>query len=192
MATKLALLIAAARRPLDRLIADRRGMSSIEFAMLLPVMVILYLGGVEITSAIAIDRKVSQVARTLGDLVAQATNITATDMSNILGATSSIVQPYDDTKLRITVSSVQVDAQGNAKVSWSDSKNGTARAIGSTVNLPVGLNVANSSVIWAESQYAYTPGLGYVITGTMNLNDQIFMRPRMSSCVLRAGVQTSC
>ena len=106
MHSKLALLIAAARRPLGALIADRRGMSSIEFAMLLPVMIILYIGGVEITSAIAIDRKVSQVARTLGDLVAQATNITATDMSNIMGATTSIVQPYDDTKLRITVSKI--------------------------------------------------------------------------------------
>ena len=192
MKTKLALLIAAARRPLDQLIADRRGMSSIEFAMLLPVMIILYIGGVEITSAIAIDRKVSQVARTLGDLVAQATNITATDMSSIMGATSSIVQPYDDTKLKITVSSVQVDAQGHAKVSWSDTKNGTVRQVGSAVTLPAGLSVANTSVILAESQYAYTPGLGYVITGTMNLGDQIFMRPRMSSCVLRVGAQTAC
>lgn len=192
MQTKLALLIAAARRPFDQLIADRRGMSSIEFALLLPVMVILYIGGAEVTSAIAIDRKVSQSARTLGDLVAQATNITATDMSNILGATSAILQPYDDTHLQIVVSSVQVNAQGAAKVSWSDTKNGTPRAVGSTVTLPPALTVPNTSVILAESQYAYTPGLGYIITGTMNLSDQIYMRPRMSSCVLRAGVQTAC
>jgi len=150
MRKKLALLIATARQPIDRLISDRRGMSSIEFAMLLPVMVLLYLGGVEITSAIAIDRKVSQVARSLGDLVAQATNITAADMSNILGATSSIVQPYDDTRLQITVSSVQVDAQGHAKVSWSDTKNGTARAVGSVVTIPSALAVANTSLVFAE------------------------------------------
>ncbi len=192
MTTDLARLIAPMRRLVEKLLRDRRGMSSIEFALLLPVMMVLYLGGVEVTSAIAIDRKVSQVTRTLGDLVSQATNITATDMSNILGATASIVQPYDDSQLKITVSSVQINAQGAAKVSWSDTKNGTARAVGSTVNLPAALNIANTSLILAESQYAYTPAIGYVITGTMNLTDQIYLRPRLGTCVLRAGVQSTC
>ena len=63
-----------------------------------------------------------------------------------------------------------------------------ARTVGSTVTLPTALNVASSSLIWAESQYAYTPTIGYVITGTKNLTDQIYMRPRLSTCVLRSGV----
>jgi Flp pilus assembly protein TadG len=192
MVTKLALLIARARRPFDRFRRDRRGVSAVEFAMLLPLMVALYLGGVEISAAVAIDRKVTLVARSLADLVAQATNVTSTDITNILGAATTIVQPYDDTKLKITVSSVKIDSQGNATISWSDTKNGTARAVGSTVTLPTALNTPSTSLIWAESQYAYTPTIGYVITGTRNLNDQIYMRPRLSDCVLRAGVQTTC
>ena len=54
--------------------------------MLLPLMVTLYLGGVEVSQAIAVDRKVTLVARTLADLVAQATSITNADMTNILNA----------------------------------------------------------------------------------------------------------
>jgi len=185
-------LAARVRRPLRRFLRDKRGVSAVEFAMLLPLMITLYLGGVEVSQAIAIDRKVTLVARSLGDLVAQATNVTTADMSNILAAATSVVAPYTDTKLKVTVSSVKIDAQGVAKVTWSDTKNGTAKTVGTVVTLPAALNVASTYLIWAETQYAYTPTIGYVITGTMTLKDQIYMRPRLSDCVLREGVQTSC
>ena len=184
-AMHVALLIARARRPIRRLLRDKRGVSAVEFAMLLPLMVTLYLGGVEVSQAVAIDRKVTLIARSLGDLVAQATTVTNTDMTNILNATTAIIVPYQDSKLTITVSSVTIDAAGVAKIAWSDTKNGTARAAGSTVTLPTALNTPSSSLIWAESQYAYTPTIGYVITGTMNLKDQIYMRPRLSDTVAR-------
>jgi len=52
-----------------------------------------------------------------------------------------------------------------------------------TVTLPAALNTANTSVIWAQSQYTYTPTIGYVITGPLTLHDQIYMRPRLSDTV---------
>src|SRR5262245_58985067 len=125
---KLARLIARARRQARYLRRDQRGISAVEFAMLAPLMVTLYLGGVEISEGIAIDRKVTLVARTLGDLVAQTSSVTTTDINNILGASAAVVQPYDDSKLKITITSVKIDSQGNATVSWSDTKNGTARS----------------------------------------------------------------
>jgi Flp pilus assembly protein TadG len=187
-----ALLIARARRPLRRFLRDKRGISAVEFAMLLPLMVTLYLGGVEVSQAVAVDRKVTLVGRSLGDLVAQATNVTTSDITNILAASAAIVVPYDDSKLKITVSSVKIDSTGVAKIAWSDTKNGTPRAVGSTVTLPAALNTNGTWLIWAEVEYAYTPAIGYVITGTMNLKDQIYMRPRLSDCVTRTGVVTSC
>jgi Flp pilus assembly protein TadG len=186
------ILAARARRRVRRLASDERGISAVEFAMLLPLMVTLYLGGVEVSQAVAVDRKVTLVARSLGDLVAQATNVTTSDMTNILAASGAIIVPYNDAKLKITVSSIKIDSTGVAKIAWSDTKNGTARVVGSTITLPAALNTANTTLIWAEAQYAYTPAIGYVITGTMNLKDQIYMRPRLSDCVTRTGVVTSC
>jgi len=176
-------LAARMRRPLRRFLRDKRGVSAVEFAMLLPLMITLYLGGVEVSQAIAVDRKVTLVARTLGDLVAQATSVNATDMTNILNAATTVVAPYPDTVLKVTVSRVDVDAQSVAKVVWSKTKNGTARAVNSTVTLPAALNTASTSLIWAESEYAYTPTIGYVIVGTKTLKDQIYMRPRLSDTV---------
>jgi Flp pilus assembly protein TadG len=182
-AMSLPLLLARARRPIRRFLRDKRGISAVEFAMLLPLMVTLYLGGVEVSQAVAIDRKVTLIARSLGDLVAQATNVTNADMSNILAASAAVIVPYQDSKLKITVSSVKIDAQNIAKIAWSDTKNGTARAVGSTVTLPAALNVPNSQLIWSEVSYNYVPTIGYVVTGALNLDDQIYMRPRLSDTV---------
>jgi Flp pilus assembly protein TadG len=192
MHMKPALILARMRRPLRRFLADKRGVSAVEFAMVLPLMVTLYLGGVEVSSAVAIDRKMTLVARTLGDLVSQATSVDNSGMTSILAATTAVMAPYSDTNLKITVSSVQINSQGVAKVSWSDAKNATPRTVGSTVTLPAALNVPSTSLIWAEASYAYTPTVGYIITGTKNLTDQIYMRPRLTDCVLRPNTQTSC
>jgi len=83
------------------------------------------------------------------------------------------------------VSSVRIDATGKATIDWSDTLNGTARSKGSTVTLPAALNVANSYLIWSEVQYSYKPVIGYVVSGTLTLKDQIYMRPRLSDSVTR-------
>jgi Flp pilus assembly protein TadG len=85
--------------------------------------------------------------------------------------------------LKVTVSEVTIDADGSAKIVWSCTLGGTAHAVGSTVSLPAALKVANTSLIWGEAAYAYTPAIGYVVTGMLNLSDQIYMRPRLSDTV---------
>lgn len=169
--------------PLVHLHNDQRGVSSVEFAMLLPLMLTLYLGAVEISQAVAADRKVTLTSRTVVDLAAQVSTISHSDMSNILNASSAVITPYDPTKLKVTVSQVSIDANGNAKVSWSCTQGGTARTVGSSVTLPAALNIANTSLIWGEAAYSYKPAIGYVVTGTLNLSDQIYMRPRLSDSV---------
>ena len=168
-----------------RLVQDRRGTSAVEFAMLLPLLLTLYLGTFEISQGIGIERKVTLATRTVADLASQVSSINNTDMTNLLGASSMVVYPYDPSQLKVTVSEVKIDANQVAKVAWSDTLNGTKRAVGSAVSLPAALKVANSSLIWGEVIYSYKPTIGYVITGTLNLSDQIFMRPRLSDCVTR-------
>ena len=170
---------------LVRLGRDQRGVSAVEFAMLLPLMITLYLGTVEISQGVGIDRKVTLTTRTVADLASQVSSINNADMTNLLAASASVIAPYDTSKLKVTVTRVDVDANGSAKVKWSDTLGGTARAVGSTVILPTALNVPNSSLIWSEVAYSYTPTIGYVVTGTLNLSDQLYMRPRLSDKVER-------
>jgi Flp pilus assembly protein TadG len=171
---------------------DRYGTSAVEFAMLLPLLLVLYLGTVEISQGIGIDRKVTLTTRTVADLASRVASISDTDMTSLLGASSAVMgcdatnpKQCDTNQLKVTVSEVKIDANQTAKVVWSDTLNGTKRAVGSTVSLPAALKVANTNLIWGEVSYNYKPTVGYVITGTLNLSDEIFMRPRLSDCVTR-------
>src|ERR1700761_59550 len=159
------------------------GIAAVEFALLTPLMLSLWLGAVELSQAIAADRKVTLTARTVADLVSQVTSVSSTDISNSLNASAAVMAPYSTSNLKVTVSSVTIDATGKATIAWSCTLNGTARSKGSTVTLASALAVPSTSLIWSEVQYAYTPTIGYVVTGSLTLKDQIYMRPRLSDTV---------
>jgi Flp pilus assembly protein TadG len=181
---KFALLTKLTRR-LSSFGGDQRGISAVEFAMLLPLMITLYFGVVEISQGVAAHRKVTLTARTIADLASQVTNINNADMSNMMNAASAVLSPFDVSKLKVTVSAVSIDANGIAKVVWSDALNATARAVDSTVTVPPALNVVNTQLVWSEVTYNYEPAVGQAITGTLNLFDEIYMRPRLSETVNR-------
>lgn len=160
---------------------DQRGVSAVEFALISPVMIGLYLGGVEISQGIGIDRKVTLTAGTTANLAAQVTTISSNDMTNIMNAATAVIAPYPTAPLKITLSCLSIDANKKVTVKWSKSNSGSGRAIGSSVTIPSGLQVAGTQLLYSEASYAYTPGLGYVISGTLNLSDTMFMSPRISA-----------
>jgi Flp pilus assembly protein TadG len=170
-----------------RFAGDTSGLSAVEFALLLPLMLTMYLGGSEVSQAITASRKVTLVARAVGDLASQASSITNASMTNILNASSAVVAPFPVASLKVTVSQVKIDAAGTATIEWSDTLNGTQHGAGSSVTLPAALKVANTWLIWTETEYRYVPTFGSGITGTLTLRDQMYMRPRLSNSVARTA-----
>jgi len=167
-----------------RLARDRRGVSAVEFALVAPMMVGLYLGCAEISDGVGADRKVSLIAGALANLTAQDTTISTTERDNILAAASAIVVPYAAGNLTMKVSCIKIDANKLATVAWGFSKNTTSRSVGSAYSFDStnsALDVKNSWLILSEVTYAYTPTIGYTITGTLTLSDKMFMSPRISA-----------
>lgn len=70
-------------------------------------------------------------------------------------------------------------------MTWSASSSGSGRTVGSSVTLPTALQTlpSGTSLIWGEVTYPYTPSMGYVITGTINIYKDTYFYPRLSSCV---------
>jgi Flp pilus assembly protein TadG len=177
-----------------RFLDDKRGMSAVEFALVLPLMLTLYLGSTEVSQAISANRKVTLVSRTIADLSSQVSTISNATMTDFLMASSAIASPFSSANLKVTVSCVAIDSTGKATVSWSETLTGTTRSTNSAhaanaaVTLPGALNVANTALLWSEVQYTYTPTIGYVITGPLTLKDQMYMRPRLTDgCVTRTA-----
>src|SRR5690349_6761355 len=103
-----------------RFLGDASGVSAIEFGLILPVMVVSYFGVAEIGNYILADRKVTSVAATATDLVAQSIQVTNSGMTDIMASLSVIMQPFNANDVQIRITSVTADALGNTKVAWSD------------------------------------------------------------------------
>jgi len=182
---------------------DAKAMAAVEFAIVLPFMLLLYIGGIELSTALAINVKVSETAHSVADMVSQNTQISTAQIQGILGASTAIIAPYPTISIignppvttpliTVTVSEVSTDSGGNATVQWSQSYNGTTFGTGRPVSQPITLptslsggpqNTQNNNVsfILGEVSYAYTPNLGYAISGTITLQDNYYLFPRCST-----------
>jgi len=174
-------MIADMRRILGWFAGDRRGVSAVEFALLAPLMITLYVGCAEVSDAVSADRKVSLTAAALANLSSQVTTISTSDMTNILDASSAIISPYSTTQLQITLSCINIDANKNATVKWSVTRGGTSRS--GSITIPSALAVANSQLLFGEASFQYRPTVGYTVTGTLNLSDRMYMSPRITAPV---------
>jgi Flp pilus assembly protein TadG len=172
------------RRSALDLLEDCRGVAAIEFAVIFPVMLVMFFGTVEFSSGVAVDRKVTLVARTLSDLTSQSISVADTDLTNFFAASYGILTPYSSTPTKATITELHIDPTSlAARVQWSK---GTApRASGSIVTIPTALAVADTYLIFSEVSYLYTPTVGYVMAKAgINLSDVAYTRPRQSNCVI--------
>jgi Flp pilus assembly protein TadG len=162
-------------------LADGTGLAATEFAVVVPLMLVMFFGTVEFSSAVAIDRKVTLMARTLSDLTSQSTSVADSDMTNFFAASTGILTPYDTTPVSSTITELYVDSTQTAHVQWSK---GTApRTQKSVVSIPTTLAIAGTYLIFSEVSYSYTPSVGYVLKGAITLSDVAYTRPRQSTCV---------
>jgi Flp pilus assembly protein TadG len=173
-------------RALRRLLRCRRGVAAAEFALILPVMVLVLAGTVELGNALLLDRKVSRAAHIAADLVAQARQISTGELNDVFEAVEEILRPFP-ASMAITLSSVYFDPQTDqTRVVWSQTRNGQARAQDSLFTLPQGdMLVEGESVIVAEITYDYTPLFADLILDDVTLTDQAYLKPRRVSQVAR-------
>jgi Flp pilus assembly protein TadG len=178
-----------------RLSKDCRGVAATEFVMIVPLMLVMFFGVVEFSSGVAVDRKVTLVARTLSDLTSQSVSVTDTDLKNFFAASSAILSPYPATPTQSTITELYVDPTTlKAKVQWSRAS--TIDAAGNVVlatsthkskdivTIPAGLQIGGTYLIWSEVSYTYTPAVGYLMAKTgITLSDLTYTRPRQSQCV---------
>jgi Flp pilus assembly protein TadG len=70
-------------------------------------MFMMFFGAVEFSSAVAINRKVTLVARNMSDLTSQSSSVTDTDLTNFTATSKAIMTPYSGTPLNTTVSEIR-------------------------------------------------------------------------------------
>ncbi len=168
-------------RELRRFVRDIRGLAASEFGLLLPVMLTILVGTVEVGNAFIIDRKVTSAVQTASDLVAQARQVTTADLNDIMTAVDLILRPFDPNLAGTVIYSVVMDSKGKVSVDWSRTSGTGAPA--PTTAVPNGLLQPGSSVIVASMNYRYAPLIGSGIIGNITITDTAYLRPRRQATV---------
>jgi Flp pilus assembly protein TadG len=192
-----------------RLFKDTRGLAATEFAFIVPFMLVMFFGTVEISSGVAVDRKVTLVARTLSDLLSQAgpppppapvssyAPADDTYLQNVFTAGIAILTQYCAVPATLQLTEIYVDSNQVAKVQWSKAASvptcnatqvtltNSTRSAGDTITIPPTLLVKQTYLIFSEVSYNYTPvGIGYVMKSNVILSDVSYTRPRQVVCVI--------
>lgn len=136
---------------LKRLLKDRSGVGAVEFAMLVPILLMLYICAFEVTMGLSVAKRATRATGTIADIVTQNKKVTKTYLDTMPSVVDAIFPPYPVNNLTLKITGVTLDAAGLAKVAWSWQKNGNAPyAIGSLVSVPVDLQQANSFLVRIE------------------------------------------
>ncbi|MGO8370160.1 TadE/TadG family type IV pilus assembly protein [Rhizobium ruizarguesonis] len=141
-----------------RLIRDRKGAGAIEFAILFPVLIMLYIGAFEITIGLSVSKRVTRAAGTVADLITQQQSVTKSALAQMPSVATAIFVPYNSTALTMKITGITIDASANAKVLWSWAQDGTVPyAKNATVsNVPSDMKTANSFLVRTELSIPHT------------------------------------
>ncbi len=171
---------------------DTKGVAATEFAMILPVMLILLIGMSELADVLNQNRKVDRMTNAVTDLVAQAETVSKTDLNGIFEIGATILDPYPTTDLTILIASVTFDEDGDATVDWSyDSSGAEPWPAGSPppTTVPETVSNANTSIVLGQSNLLFTSRFRgflaqyYSRDSTTTLSDTYYLRPRLTDKV---------
>jgi Flp pilus assembly protein TadG len=176
-----------------RFTAATQGVAAIEFAMILPVLALIFLATFDGGRAIAAYMKMRAANYALASITNQYPIIQSTDMTGILCAIGSVMAPYTSGTPAIKVSQVQISSKGVATIEWSAAQGTTARTVGSSITPPTAMVVNGSYLILAEVSYTYSPLFGYFNSGSgITFSDSLYVTPRSVSCIVYAPQSSTC
>ncbi len=179
-----------------------KGIAALEFGYVVPIMAMMFVGTVELSQAITVDRRVSQIASSTADLVARQKSVTETTLDGYMLLIDQLMKPYDENLLKLTISNIYatVAAPTTPLVCWSYSrKDGAVTKAVSTytkgqnfTGLPTGIVEGGTSVIVVEAQYDYVPLIfNTYITTTLPMRETFYLKPRLSASVTY-GTDAAC
>jgi Flp pilus assembly protein TadG len=200
-------------RRLERdFLGDGRAMAAVEFAFILPLMLLVLFGTVDFSAGLASSRKVTLTASALSDLVSEMpangniAPIADSDLQNMFTAGISIMNPYlqnSNKPAKAWIYEIYVDSSLNVTVQWSSEATFAAGDTQATLvpsapdtpptlptALPAALKIKQTYVILSEVKYTYVPIIGYaglMATGGVDFSDIAYSRPRLATCLVYNG-----
>jgi Flp pilus assembly protein TadG len=201
MSKFLSQILKKPRAAAQRFRDETSGVAAIEFCFIAPLLITLWLGTMEISQGIEVNKKVGRSASVIGDLIAQKEDYNVATIDDILRIGASVLLPYNRDAPIVTVTEISIDAGLAATVYWSrrGEENSFSRpfAPNSNVIVPANLLIADTHLIKVETRLEYLPITSWSIrknkTGgagayaSVDMGETYYLRPRNGARVNCAG-----
>lgn len=176
-----------------RLRSDERGMAALEVAFIMPFLLFLYFGLVDLTAMISLNRKVTYASSVVADLVTQNdSTVLSSDIDDYFNAAALVMKPTPMDNIRVEVYQYR-NAGGAVTNQWSrKSDDGVDCDDPDTAGMATLMTDGNDLIV-AVVCTTYSPYiasfLGKSILGatSFTMNEQIALRPRGSSTLACTG-----
>jgi hypothetical protein len=165
------------------------GNVAVEFALIVPVLLLMMLGSAEMARFVILHQKLDRVATSISDLVSRAETINESQITDIFTAAAEVAEPFDLAGLGVVIVSSVNNPDGDAAViAWQRSGGGTYAAVselrveGDEPNLPAGFVVREGeTAIIAEVFYDFSPFLSELIVEPQVIHRTAHHRPRLGT-----------
>lgn len=176
----------------DGFLLNDTGAAAVEFAFIIPFMMLLYFGLVDVTGLISLNRRIVSAAATMADLVTQQkTTVMATTINDQFNAAYLTMKPMAASNLRIEIYDYRL-VGSNIQMIWKTSNNQgpTCGAVPDTTNMG-SLMTTGNDVIVARTCTSYSPAIANFM-GTNILGATSFTVRQAISATVRQGSKLDC
>lgn len=188
--TALQMMKSGLSNRLSSMRRDNRGIAAIEFALLVPILIVILAAVVDFGQAFAANRKINQISYKIADVISQSAEWQDSEVSAVLTGAKSIVLPFETSGLKIVLTVIDVDDSGKETVAWSRASGTTAYMAGqaSPVTIPAKIKENDMQFVAVEVTYALaTPFTSLLepITGrsSYSFDESYILYPRTGNVI---------
>lgn len=189
----LAALVHAVRSRLSRFGKDRSGMGAVEFAMIAPLLLMLYITAFEVTIGLSVAKRATRSAGAIADLTTQADTVDLATLNTMKDVASAIFAPYSTDEMTLQITGIDIDTAGKATVRWSWAGDGSAPYLKKAAfSLPANIATPSSFLVHARVSVPhqllmFMPGLMPASMQNITITREYYFRQRINEAVSCTG-----
>jgi len=187
--TAMTGILTGLRRAALKLRGDRSGVGAVEFALIAPVLIMLYMGSLEVSVAMSVNKKLARAASTVADLVTQDQGkddgVNKAFLQSMLNVAQSVMTPFRSDGIAVKITGISINGAGAATADWSWQQDNTRPyAVGSTQTLPADLAIPNTFLVRTEVEidhdlFLIMPGIQDTNFRTIHMKKTYHLRQRV-------------
>ncbi len=184
--------IAGVLAALRRFAHARAGLAAVEFALILPMMVMVLFGAVEVVNLLEADRRLENTAASVSDVLSRDNSVDNTEMNGVMSAIDPLMWPDSGSHVDLRICSIIINSTSDARVVWCDTRGSEYPPLAANAvvgGLPTAMMRAGTSLIRVEAAYPYHPRFGFFLlderrhmdrdTRERNLKHTVYRRSRL-------------